>query len=138
MRQVAYQDSLMALLGGYVDSIHRAGDKARIGTLEGCKMPKCEDYLAALRAVTQRAKFNNWLGLEVVSASDGEVELHLAWREEFGQYAGYLHAGIRSFTGYRLRLCRLHVVGIGAGVAAFRQVPAAGNRQNIHCKGARD
>ena len=57
-------------------------------------MPKSENHLAALREVNQLAKFNNWLGLVVVSASEGEVELRLAWREEFGQYAGYLHAGI--------------------------------------------
>jgi hypothetical protein len=44
-----------------------------------------EKYLKALRDVTQRAQFNNWLGLEVASASEGEVELHLVWREEFGQ-----------------------------------------------------
>jgi uncharacterized protein (TIGR00369 family) len=53
-----------------------------------------EKYLKALRDVTQRAQFNNWIGLEVASASEGEVELHLVWREEFGQYAGYLHVGI--------------------------------------------
>lgn len=57
-------------------------------------MSKNGNYLAALREVTKRAKFNSWLGLEIVSASEGAVELHLAWREEFGQYAGYLHAGI--------------------------------------------
>jgi uncharacterized protein (TIGR00369 family) len=57
-------------------------------------MPKTENYLTALREVNRLAKFNNWMGLEVVSASEGEVELRLAWREEFGQYAGYLHAGI--------------------------------------------
>jgi uncharacterized protein (TIGR00369 family) len=57
-------------------------------------MRKNDDDLAALREVTKRAKFNSWLGLEIVSASEGAVELHLAWREEFGQHAGYLHAGI--------------------------------------------
>lgn len=57
-------------------------------------MPKGENYLAALREVSQLAKFNDWLGLEIVSVSEGEAELRLAWREEFGQYAGYLHAGI--------------------------------------------
>jgi uncharacterized protein (TIGR00369 family) len=57
-------------------------------------MPEKEDYLTALQGITQRAKFNNWLGLEVISASEGQVELHLKWREELGQYAGYLHAGV--------------------------------------------
>ena len=57
-------------------------------------MTNSDHFLATLRDVTQRAKFNNWLGLEVVSAKEGEVELQMVWREEFGQYAGYLHAGI--------------------------------------------
>jgi uncharacterized protein (TIGR00369 family) len=57
-------------------------------------MQKNDNHLAVLREVTKRARFNSWLGLEVISAAEGEVELHLAWREEFGQYAGYLHVGI--------------------------------------------
>ncbi|MBD5606613.1 MAG: PaaI family thioesterase, partial [Candidatus Eremiobacteraeota bacterium] len=26
--------------------------------------------------------------------SAGEVEMHLPWRDEFGQYSGFLHAGV--------------------------------------------
>jgi uncharacterized protein (TIGR00369 family) len=52
------------------------------------------DHLVTLRQVNDLARFNTWLNLDVVSASQGEVELRLPWREEFGQYAGYLHAGI--------------------------------------------
>jgi len=57
-------------------------------------MPKADNCLIELREVNQLAKFNNWLGVQVVSASDGKAELRMSWREEFGQYAGYLHAGI--------------------------------------------
>jgi uncharacterized protein (TIGR00369 family) len=57
-------------------------------------LSETEDHLASLRQVNERARFNHWLNFDVVSASQGEVELHLPWREEFGQYAGYLHAGI--------------------------------------------
>lgn len=52
------------------------------------------DFVAQLKALTSLAKFNNWLGVDVAAASAGEVELRLTWREEFGQYSGYLHAGI--------------------------------------------
>lgn len=50
--------------------------------------------LQVLRGVCQAAAFNRWLDLEVASAGEGEVELRLRWREEFGQYSGFLHAGI--------------------------------------------
>lgn len=50
--------------------------------------------LQRLNDVSRLAAFNNWLGLEVVSATSGEVRLRLPWREELGQYNGYLHAGI--------------------------------------------
>jgi uncharacterized protein (TIGR00369 family) len=55
-----------------------------------------EDVRLRLREASARAAFNVWLGLEVEHAADGEVELRLPWRAEFGQYSGYLHAGIVS------------------------------------------
>ncbi|MEI9991614.1 MAG: PaaI family thioesterase [Rhizomicrobium sp.] len=55
-----------------------------------------EDFRSRLREVSGKASFNTWLGLEVDQASEGEVELSLPWRAEFGQYSGYLHAGIVS------------------------------------------
>lgn len=58
------------------------------------KLSEPNEHLMMLRNATARAQFNEWLGLEVVSASLGNVELRLKWREEFGQYTGYLHAGI--------------------------------------------
>lgn len=48
-----------------------------------------------LRAVSQLAAFNNWLGLQVDEVSSGAVQLSLPWRAEFGQYAGFMHAGIQ-------------------------------------------
>ena len=58
--------------------------------------PLKEDVRLRLREVSARAAFNRWLGLEVDDATEGEVSLSLVWREEFGQYNGYLHAGIVS------------------------------------------
>lgn len=50
--------------------------------------------LAAIQAVNETAAFNRWAGFEVVSASAGEVELRMSWRDEVGQYSGFLHAGL--------------------------------------------
>ena len=52
------------------------------------------DPLPALREINELAAFNRWAGFEVVSAGTGSAELRLPWREDFGQYAGFLHAGL--------------------------------------------
>ena len=50
--------------------------------------------LATLQQINQTAAFNRWAGFEVLRASDGQVELAMPWRDELGQYAGFLHAGV--------------------------------------------
>ena len=50
--------------------------------------------LATLQQINQTAAFNRWAGFEVQRASDGQVELAMPWRDELGQYAGFLHAGV--------------------------------------------
>jgi uncharacterized protein (TIGR00369 family) len=57
-------------------------------------MSEAESALEKLRAISKTSAFNQWLGLEVTAASEGRAELQLAWRSEFGQYSGFLHAGI--------------------------------------------
>lgn len=52
------------------------------------------DHLAALNEANARAAFNRWAGLVVSRAEPGEVELQLSWRDDFGQYNGFLHAGL--------------------------------------------
>jgi uncharacterized protein (TIGR00369 family) len=52
------------------------------------------DQLNMLREINATSLFNKWLGLEIDSASEGEVQLSLAWRDELGQYSGFLHAAI--------------------------------------------
>ncbi len=47
-----------------------------------------------LREINATSLFNKWLGLEVESANDGEVKLSLIWRDELGQYSGFLHAAL--------------------------------------------
>ena len=50
--------------------------------------------LERLIATNASAAFNRLIGLEVTAAGDGEVELRMAWRDDFTQYAGHLHAGM--------------------------------------------
>lgn len=52
------------------------------------------DSLDLIRTINETAAFNRWLGLEVLSAGDGEAQIALAWRPDLGQYAGYLHAAL--------------------------------------------
>lgn len=50
--------------------------------------------LDMIRGINETAAFNRWAGFEVTAAADGRAEIRLAWRPEFGQYAGFLHAGL--------------------------------------------
>jgi uncharacterized protein (TIGR00369 family) len=52
------------------------------------------DLLALIRSINASAAFNRWTGIEVVSADAGQAELAMPWRDEFGQYSGFLHAGM--------------------------------------------
>ena len=52
------------------------------------------DHLALIRSINASAAFNRWAGIEVVSADAGQAELAMPWRDEFGQYSGFLHAGM--------------------------------------------
>jgi uncharacterized protein (TIGR00369 family) len=52
------------------------------------------DPLTLLRTINATAAFNRWCGLEVDSAEPGRVTISMPWREEFGQYAGFAHAGV--------------------------------------------
>lgn len=50
--------------------------------------------LDMIRGISETAAFNRWAGFEVTAAADGRAEIRLPWRPEFGQYAGFLHAGL--------------------------------------------
>lgn len=52
------------------------------------------DPLNQIRTINQTAAFNQWCGIEVVSVEPGKVEIAMPWRREFGQYSGFLHAGL--------------------------------------------
>jgi uncharacterized protein (TIGR00369 family) len=52
------------------------------------------DVLPRIRAANAMAAFNRWCGIEVVDAQPGSVILAMPWRDEVGQYSGFLHAGL--------------------------------------------
>jgi uncharacterized protein (TIGR00369 family) len=57
-------------------------------------MTAIADPLVVLREVNKTAAFNRWCNIEVVGATPGEAEIAMPWRNEVGQYAGFLHAGL--------------------------------------------
>lgn len=50
--------------------------------------------IETLQRINASAAFNRWAGIEVTAASEGEVTLRLQWRDDLGQYVGYLHAAL--------------------------------------------
>lgn len=52
------------------------------------------DPLETLRAINRSAAFNRWCGIEVIGAGPGKAEIAMPWRDELGQYSGFLHAGL--------------------------------------------
>lgn len=53
------------------------------------------EWVSKLEDISRLAQFNDWLGLEIVAASEGYAELAIDWKPEMGQYSGFLHAGIQ-------------------------------------------
>lgn len=50
--------------------------------------------LEILKSINALARFNTFLGLEIVAATKGTAEIAIDWNPELGQYAGFLHAGV--------------------------------------------
>lgn len=83
-------------------------------------MTDVQDVHALLVAINQSAAFNRWCGLEVKAASAGTVELGLPWRADFGQYTGFLHAGlIGTLIDTACGFAAVTVVGSGVLAAHF-------------------
>ncbi len=57
-------------------------------------MSTATNALQQIRAINKTAAFNQWCGIEVLSAAAGSAEISLPWRKEVGQYSGFLHAGL--------------------------------------------
>ena len=60
-------------------------------TAQSMEAPSIQTALVALNAT---ASFNRWAGFEIVNAEAGAVEMQMPWREDVGQYNGFLHAGL--------------------------------------------
>ncbi|WP_456756320.1 PaaI family thioesterase [Bradyrhizobium sp. USDA 4461] len=45
-------------------------------------------------ALNASAGFNSWAAMRVIRAEGGEAEVQLSWKDELGQYSGFLHAGM--------------------------------------------
>ncbi|WP_141579496.1 PaaI family thioesterase [Actinomadura sp. WMMA1423] len=104
-----------------------------------------DNLLTQLRQINSSAAFNQWAGFEVVEAEPGRVALRLPWREELGQYAGHLHAGLVSalidtacgFAAYTLSgavvasHCAVNYLapGTGTGYLATAETVKTGRRQ---------
>ena len=50
--------------------------------------------LDMLKKINCMAAFNLWCGIEVTHAEPGDVTIEIEWRDDFGQYSGFLHAGL--------------------------------------------
>lgn len=50
--------------------------------------------LETLKNINGLAPFNRWCAIEVTHAEPGNVTIEMDWRNEFGQYSGFLHAGL--------------------------------------------
>jgi uncharacterized protein (TIGR00369 family) len=57
-------------------------------------MEQSNDALIQLRAINATAAFNRWCGIEVLAAGPGSATIAMPWRQDFGQYSGFLHAGL--------------------------------------------
>lgn len=58
-------------------------------------MSEKNELLEKIRGISRLAEFNTWLAIDVTAAAQGEVELQMRWKQEMGQYNGFLHAGIQ-------------------------------------------
>ena len=47
-----------------------------------------------LERVNASSLFNRWAAFSVDEAAAGRCALQMPWRAEFGQYSGFLHAGV--------------------------------------------
>ncbi len=81
------------------------------------------DLVLKLLHLNGSAAFNRWAGFEIVSAEPGRVELRMGWKEEAGQYAGFLHAGLVGA-----------MIDTTCGFAAFTQVGAVlASHYSVNC-----
>jgi len=94
-------------------------------------MENSAELLTRCRDINHTAAFNRWFGIEVVAAQPGGATIAMPWREEAGQYSGFLHAGligalIDTSCGFAAVTLGLRVLASHYSVNCLR--PAVGNR----------
>jgi uncharacterized protein (TIGR00369 family) len=52
------------------------------------------EVTAALHAANEVSAFCQWCGIQITEAMLGRIELQARWRPEFGQFMGFMHAGV--------------------------------------------
>ena len=82
------------------------------------------DALNYLQKINRTSMFNEWAGLEVTRADGDGVELRLPWKNELGQYSGFLHAGV---VGALIDT----VCGFAAGAATGKRLLAS--HYSVNC-----
>src|SRR5438105_7673863 len=81
------------------------------------------DHLSRLRALNETAAFNRWCGIEVLDIGRGTATIAIPWRDDFGQYAGFLHASL--IGGF---------IDTACGYAAFTVVgPSLASHFAVNC-----
>lgn len=81
------------------------------------------DLALKLLQLNASAPFNRWAGFEIVSAEAGRVELRTSWKDDFAQYAGFLHAGLVGA-----------LIDTACGFAAFTQAgPVLASHFSVNC-----
>lgn len=70
-------------------------------------MAKANVGREAFVGLNASAAFNRWAGFELGAVAPGAVELRLPWRDDLGQYTGFLHAAM---------------IDTACGFAAYNQV----------------
>ena len=100
-------------------------------------MEQPSDLLARLRALNNQANFNRWCGFEVIDARVDGATLLLPWRDDFGQYSNFLHAGLVS--ALIDTACGFAAVSMVGGVLASHCAvnflrPAVGKRFIAHAR----
>lgn len=94
-------------------------------------MENSADLLTRCRAINNTAAFNRWYNIDVVAAEPGSATIAMPWREEAGQYSGFLHAGligalVDTACGFSAVTLGLRVLASHYSVNCLR--PAFGNR----------
>lgn len=100
-------------------------------------MSDAKDPAQTLREINAQAAFNQWAAFEVLHADADGVVLGISWREEFGHYAGFLHAGMTAaLIDTACGFAAVVATGSRDGLAPVGELPPPRYRAALHGQGA--